>query len=103
MLESVIGRLRPIPVDREGFRTLCETAYLCFPKVWYLRRLAAKVPTGPFPRQQELRREGCVFGYPTGCKIFSVTHAWASEFHPSPTGELLGRHATHLSTLPDLP
>ena len=89
MLERTISKLRPIAVDREGFKCLCETAWLCWPRVWYLRKLATD--GGPFPRQQDARAEGVVFGYPAGVKIFVGSHAWESEYHPAPSGEKLRR------------
>ena len=101
MFERVVQGLRPIAVDREGFKTLCETARLCWLKVWYLRALSrerAEAPA-PFPRQQDVPLEGAVFGYPTGCKIFVASHAWESQYHPAPSGRKLVRLVEALEEL----
>ncbi|MDC0526215.1 hypothetical protein OAO87_04355 [bacterium] len=97
MLESVIHQLRPIAMDKEGFKMMCEEAQLCWPKVWYLRALAER--GGAFPRQQDVQPDGCVVGYPVGCKLFVVSHAWESQYHPAPSGAKLQRLVTTLDQL----
>jgi len=50
-----------------------------------VRSWAAK--GGPFPRCQELPDDGILVGSPpAGLRKFVVSHGWASEVHPSPSG-----------------
>ena len=84
MLHTVIALMRPVKVDREGFRTLCERGEIAWLKVWYIHKLAKK--GGPFPRRQDLDPTGFVVGYTAGRK-FVMTYAWATEYHPSPDGK----------------
>lgn len=62
----------------------------------YIKKLARKV--GPFPRQQDLPSSAAHIGMPPG-KMYTLSHGWASEMHPSPGGSKLRRLAAQLTKL----
>ena len=62
----------------------------------YIKQLASR--NGPFPRQQDLNMNGVHIGMPPGRK-FSLSHGWASEMHPCPSGAKLKRLAATLEKL----
>ena len=67
-------------------------------KVSYVRYRAVK--GGPFPRRQDLRAGSHIKGAPPAfARKFVVSHAWASEFHPSPTGQTMRFLAAELDRL----
>ena len=58
-------------------------------QVGYLKKLARE-DKGPFPRQQDIPPDAVHVGLPPGRK-FSLSHGWASEMHPCPSGAKLRR------------
>ena len=62
----------------------------------YIKKLARK--EGPFPRQQDLPSGAAHIGMPPG-KMYTLSHGWASEMHPSPSGAKLKRLAAQLKNL----
>ena len=100
LLERVIARMKPVSADADGFRMLCERAQIAWLKVWYVKELAAL--HGSFPRRQDLKPEGIVVGVPPG-KKWVVSHPWASQFHPSPSGSKMVALAQQLEALGALP
>ena len=84
--------------DRLGFQRFCLHAEICWLKVSYCRYRARK--GGPFPRRQDLRAGAYIKGSPPQfARKFVVSHAWASEYHPSPTGHTLKLLAHELDEL----
>jgi hypothetical protein len=76
----------PVHVDKAAFNELCHFADVAWLKVSYIRYRARLL--GPFPRRQDLRVGTCYIGTPPNfARKFVVSHAWASEAHPSPSGD----------------
>uniref|UniRef100_A0A0G4HJY9 EF-hand domain-containing protein n=1 Tax=Chromera velia CCMP2878 TaxID=1169474 RepID=A0A0G4HJY9_9ALVE len=82
-LLSLIPRLRPISFDRKGFVMANSQGQIAWLKVSFVRKLASL--NSPFPRRQELPEGTYFVGVPPENR-FVVSHCWASEGHPSPSG-----------------
>ena len=96
-LEATLADMQPVATDRHGFKTVVAEANVAFLKPSYIKMLAEK--GGPFPRRQDLKPAGLYMGVLPPGRIFSVSHGWASEFHPSPRGLTMRRLAAKLAKL----
>ena len=82
---------------------MCERIQLRWLKVAYLRELL-RIDEGNLVRCQDLPGAAYVAGDPrkqavTAPRLFVVSHAWASQAHPSPTGAKLGNLVAALGRL----
>ena len=89
-LRRALGTMLPVRDDHRGFRSFCLAAQMGWIKVSYVRRFVAHISTygdRPFPRRQELPRGTFYEGLPPeGRRKYVVSHGWATEHHPSPSG-----------------
>lgn len=97
MLKISVSRMLPVATDRHGFRTVVREAKVAFLRPGYIRQLASR--HGPFPRRQDLKPEGLHDGTLPPGRIFSLSHGWGSEMHPSPSGKTLQRLVEKLDLL----
>jgi len=87
LLKVSLSKMLPVEIDRHGFRTVVHKAKVAFLRPGYIRLLARR--HGPFPRRQDLKPEGVHDSVLPPGRMFSVSHGWASEMHPSPSGRTL--------------
>ena len=97
MLKASLSRMLPVATDLHGFRTVVREAKVAFLRPGYIRQLASR--HGPFPRRQDLKPEGLHDGVLPPGRIFSLSHGWGSEMHPSPSGKTLRRLVEKLDLL----
>jgi len=97
MLKMAISTMQPVSHDQQGFKMIVHQAQVAFLKPGYVKLLART--HGPFPRRQDLRLDGLHVGVLPPGRIFTVSHGWASEMHPSPGGATLRRLALKLEEL----
>jgi len=95
-LHATLRKIKATAADADGFAKICDVIQLRWIKVGYLKKLAQR--DGPFPRHQDLNVDGVHVGQPPGRK-FSLSHGWASETHPCPSGAKLKRLAEKLDLL----
>ena len=92
-LRRALSAMLPVYDDHRGFRSFCLAAEIAWIKVRYVRRFVALIgATGkrPFPRRQELPRGAFYVGLPPEeRRKYVVSHGWATEHHPSPSGAKL--------------
>lgn len=96
-LETAVGRLQPVSLDSHGLETVAHKANVGFIKPGYIYKLASR--GGPFPRRQDASSDGMYVGKLPPGKLWAVSHGWASEMHPSPSGNKLGLLAAKLREL----
>jgi hypothetical protein len=113
-LRRAFGAMVPVFEDTLGFRSFCIAAEIAWVKIGYLRHFVRQLATAvattsgamavtmdgasaagggrPFPRRQELPRGTFYVGLPpAGTRSYVVSHGWATEHHPSPSGLKLRR------------
>jgi len=83
LYDGVVSRMVSGSRDLAGFLQYCESSELVWLRVDYIKWLVKL--GGPFPRRQDLHIGGCMPGVPPG-RLFVVSYAWASVYHPSPSG-----------------
>ena len=87
LLKASLSKMLPVASDLHGFKAVVREAKVAFLRPGYIRLLARR--HGPFPRRQDLKSEGLYDGVLPPGRIFSVSHGWSSEMHPSPSGQTL--------------
>ena len=88
-MRRAFGAMVPVYDDELGFRSFCTAAEIAWVKVSYIRRFVELrgASDRPFPRRQELPRGSFYVGVPLdGRRKYVVSHGWATEHHPSPSG-----------------
>jgi len=94
-MRRAFGSMLPVYDDHRGFRSFCVAAEIAWVKVSYVRRFVALTNMNggrTFPRRQELPRGTFYVGLPPESRrMYVVSHGWATEHHPSPSGLTLRR------------
>ena len=100
IVRALAPKVAPVRNDAEGFEDLCTFAQIAWLKVSYVRHRASKPGPSPFPRRQDLQLGAFYLGAPPSfARKFVVSHAWASERHPSPSGNKMWLIAQQLNAL----
>jgi hypothetical protein len=104
-LTRSLARMVPVREDDSGFRAFCIQSRIGWIKVGFIRRFVsahhrrAQDEVLLFPRRQELPRGSFYEGMPPeNRRRFAVSHGWACENHPTPSGDRIKRLAQALET-----
>ena len=104
-LTRSLARMVPVLEDDSGFRAFCIQSRIGWIKVGFIRRFVsahqrrAQDEVLLFPRRQELPRGSFYEGMPPEKRRrFAVSHGWACENHPTPSGDRIKRLAQALET-----
>ena len=85
MMRDSLSALVPVREDEVGFNSFCDASQISWVRVRYLRHVAASGTL--LLRRQELPRGTFIVGAPPqGRTRYVVSHGWATENHPTPTG-----------------
>ena len=94
-MRKSLSALVPVCEDEVGFNSFCNASRIAWVRVGYIRYLA--VSGALLLRRQELPRGTFVVGAPPqGRTRYVVSHGWATENHPSPTGSRVAQLAVAL-------
>lgn len=87
-IRRALASMEPVITDVAGFANFCTSSQVAWVTVAYIRSFVRSDNASPFPRRQELPR-GCFYiGLPPeNARRFVVSHPWACEHHPTPSGE----------------
>ena len=83
--------------DDKGFEIFVRDANIAFVRAPYVKKLAKR--GGPCPRRQDLDQNGLIIGRVPKGRALSVSHAWDTQYHISPSGSKMKRLAETLEKL----